>query len=109
VISLAAEEIAALALGFGALYPQFETENAAQIPTSFGGLVFMMSTIALLAAVIVALARPVSVYLQAHNAGETVSVDGAMIAWFAAAAGLCAAATIIPLRVGLRRMEQFEF
>jgi len=101
--------IAALALGFGALYPQFETENAAQIPTSFGGLVFMMSTIALLAAVIVALARPVSVYLQAHNAGETVSVDGAMIAWFAAAAGLCAAATIIPLRVGLRRMEQFEF
>ena len=101
--------IAALALGFGALYPQFETENAAQIPTSFGGLVFMMSTIALLAAVIVALARPVSAYLQAHNAGEVVSVDGPMIAWFAAAAGLCAAATIIPLRVGLRKMEQFEF
>ena len=101
--------IAALALGFGALYPQFETENAAQIPTSFGGLVFMMSTIVLLAAVIVALARPVSVYLQAHNAGEAVSVDGRMIAWFAAAAALCAAATIIPLRVGLRRMEQFEF
>src|SRR5437899_3130184 len=40
--------IAALALGFGALYPQFETENAAQIPTSFGGLVFMMPTVALL-------------------------------------------------------------
>src|SRR5439155_7189364 len=36
--------IAALALGFGALYPQFETENTAQIPTSFGGLVFMMTT-----------------------------------------------------------------
>jgi ABC-2 type transport system permease protein len=33
--------ISAMALGFGALYPQFETENAAQIPTSFGGLVFM--------------------------------------------------------------------
>src|SRR6266705_769070 len=30
--------IAALALGFGALYPQFETANAAQIPTSFGVL-----------------------------------------------------------------------
>src|SRR5216117_1499536 len=44
--------IAALALGFGALYPQFETENAAQIPTSFGGLVFMMAAIAVLAAVI---------------------------------------------------------
>ena len=41
--------ISAMALGFGALYPQFETENAAQIPTSYGGLVFMMTTIALLA------------------------------------------------------------
>src|SRR2546425_3796626 len=49
--------IAAMALGFGALYPQFETENAAQIPTSFGGLVYMMATIALLAGVIVALWR----------------------------------------------------
>src|SRR2546425_7937844 len=44
--------IAAMALAFGTLYPQFETENAAQIPTSFGGLVFMMATIALLAGVI---------------------------------------------------------
>ena len=35
--------IAGLALGFGTLFPQFETENAAQIPTSFGGLVFMMA------------------------------------------------------------------
>ena len=47
--------IAAMALAFGTLYPQFETENAAQIPTSFGGLVFMMATIALLAAVSVSL------------------------------------------------------
>jgi ABC-2 type transport system permease protein len=101
--------IAAMALGFGALYPQFETENAAQIPTSFGGLVFMMSTIALLAAVIVALARPVSAYLQAYNAGVAVGVDAGMIGWFAMAAGLCVVATVVPLRVGLRRMEQFEF
>src|SRR5204862_3941725 len=47
--------IAAMALAFGTLYPQFETENAAQIPTSFGGLVFMMATIALLAGGIVSL------------------------------------------------------
>src|SRR2546425_10216600 len=52
--------IAALALGYGALYPQFETENAAQIPTSFGGLVFMMTTIALLAGVIFALYQAVN-------------------------------------------------
>src|ERR1700712_4829242 len=43
--------IAGLAMGFGTMFPQFETENAAQIPTSFGGLVFMMSSIALIGAV----------------------------------------------------------
>ena len=101
--------IAAMALGFGALYPQFETENAAQIPTSFGGLVFMMSTIALLAAVIVALAPPVYTYLEAYHAGTPMRPDGWMIGSFGLAAGLCLAATVVPLRVGLRRMERFEF
>lgn len=101
--------ISALALGFGALYPQFETENAAQIPTSFGGLVFMMATIALLAAVIVVLARPVMAYVQAVNAGRPVPVDAYMIGAFTVAALICAAATVVPLRVGLRKIKSFEF
>jgi ABC-2 type transport system permease protein len=101
--------ISAMALGFGALYPQFDTENAAQIPTSFGGLVFMMTTIALLAAVIVIEAVPVYAYLRATYNHEPVRINGAMIGAFALAAAVCAAATVLPLRVGLRKMEQFEF
>ncbi len=101
--------IAALALGFGALYPQFETENAAQIPTSFGGLVFMMATIALLAVVIVILSGPVYAHLRSVNQGLPVSMDGTMIAAFLVAAAICAAATAIPLRIGLKKMESFEF
>jgi len=101
--------IAAMALGFGALYPQFETENAAQIPTSFGGLVYMMATIALLAGVIVALWQAVYVYVRAVYEGRPVVVDAWMLFWFTVAAALCAAATVIPLRVGLKRMESFEF
>ena len=101
--------IAALALGFGAVYPQFETENAAQIPTSFGGLIFMMTTIVLLAAVIMLLARPVYRYAQQIYDGRPATVDAEMLLWFGVAAAVCAAATLIPLRVGLKRMEQFEF
>src|SRR6266545_3976166 len=101
--------IAALALGFGALYPQFETENAAQIPTSFGGLVFMMTTIALLAAVIFLLAGPVSAYVRSANEGLRVRLDVWAIGAFAGAAAICAAATAVPLRIGLRKMESFEF
>jgi ABC-2 type transport system permease protein len=101
--------ISAMALGFGALYPQFETENAAQIPTSFGGLVFMMTTIALLALVIVIEAVPVFTYLRANYLGTPVPVDAVMMGAFALVALICVLATWIPLRVGLRRMEGFEF
>ena len=97
--------ISAMALGFGALYPQFETENAAQIPTSFGGLVFMMTTIALLALVIVIEAVPVYRYLRAGFRGEPVPVDATMIGAFVAVVVICALATVVPLKVGLRRME----
>ncbi|HMJ59402.1 MAG TPA: hypothetical protein VK467_09705 [Gemmatimonadales bacterium] len=101
--------IGALALGFGALYPQFETENAAQIPTSFGGLVFMMATIALLAGVLVILASAVYSYVRAAFEGQPFGVTPQMVGLFAVAAMLCAAATVIPLRLALRRMESFEF
>ncbi len=114
IVSLAAMfaltlAIAAMALAFGAVYPQFETENAAQIPTSFGGLVFMMATIALLAAVTLALWQAVYTYVRAVYDGRPVVVDAWMISWFVVAAALCAAATVIPLRVALRKMESFEF
>jgi ABC-2 type transport system permease protein len=101
--------ISAMALGFGALYPQFETENAAQIPTSFGGLVFMMATIALLAAVIGSLWQAVYAYVRSVYDARPVVVDAWMVLWFTVAAALCAAATVIPLKAGLRRIERLEF
>jgi ABC-2 type transport system permease protein len=101
--------IAAMALGFGALYPQFETENAAQIPTSFGGLVFMMSTVGLLALVIIIEAVPLTAYLRATFQGKPVPVNATMIAAFALVVAVCVAATVIPIRVGLKKMESFEF
>jgi len=101
--------ISALALTFGTLYPQFETENAAQIPTSFGGLVFMMATIALLAIVLIVLARAAYTYVRSAFEGQAVGVTPEMVVLFAVAAALCAAATFVPLRVALRKMESFEF
>ena len=101
--------IAAMALAFGAVYPQFETENAAQIPTSFGGLVFMMATIALLAVVIVVESVPVYGYLRAAFEQRPLVVTPIMVGAFALAAAVCIGATVVSLRVALRRMEAFEF
>ena len=101
--------ISAMALTFGTLYPQFETENAAQIPTSFGGLVFMMATIALLAGVIVSLWQAVYQYVRAAYEGQPVVIDSWMLLWFAAAAVLCTTATVVSLRIARKKMETFEF
>jgi len=101
--------IAAMALGFGAVYPRFETENAAQIPTSFGGLVFMMATIVVLVAVIVVLSGPVSAYLNSLYTGRPIRINARIVGAFVVAAGICAAATIVPLRIGLARVERYEF
>jgi hypothetical protein len=69
----------------------------------------MMTTIALLAGVIFSLYQAVYVYLRAAYEHEPVVVNAWMILWFAVAAVLCLVATVVPLRVGLRRMERFDF
>ena len=101
--------IGALALGYGTFYPQFETENAAQIPTSFGGLVFMMTTIALLALVIGGLSQIVYPYVRSVYEGHPVVVTPWMIISTVGVALVCVAATAIPLWLSIRKMEQFEF
>ncbi len=96
-----------MALGFGTLFPQFETENAAQIPTSFGGLVFMIASVGLIAGVVVLEARPVYGYLRSRFYG-TPTYPGEMIFGFGMAALLCVAATIIPIGIAKRRLEAVE-
>ena len=99
--------IAGLAIGFGTMFPQFETENAAQIPTSFGGLLFMMASIGVIGATIILEARPVYGYLAAR-AFNTAASPVEMVLGFGAAMLLCVACTVIPIRVALRRLEATE-
>ena len=106
-ITLLTFAIAGLALCFGTLFPQFETENAAQIPTSFGGLLFMMSAIVLLVAVVALEARPVYSYLSARAFQGEVDPTGMWVG-FGLAAMLCVGATLIPVEIALRRLERID-
>jgi ABC-2 type transport system permease protein len=99
--------LSGMAIGFGTLFPQFETENAAQIPTSFGGLVYMMASVALIGAVIVLEARPVYGFLAARAFGQPIEPTE-MVLGFGAAALLCVLATLIPIRIAIRRLEAVE-
>lgn len=102
--------IAALALGFGAMFPRFDTTNAADIPTGFGGLLFMMTAIAYLAAVIVLEAWPVYAVLQARFNDEPLATGA--IVWLVTGLGgaalLSALAIWLPLRAAVRRIAVLE-
>jgi ABC-2 type transport system permease protein len=100
--------IAGLAVGFGTLYPRFDTENAAQIPTSFGGLLFMMASIVLIGAVITLEARPVFSDLASKSFG-TVRDPMEMWIGFGASGILCLVATLLPIRMAKKRLEALEF
>lgn len=99
--------IAGLAVGFGTLFPRFDTENAAQIPTSFGGLLFMMASIVVIGAVITLEARPVFSFLASKSFGtERDSME--MVIGFGLAAVLCLVATVLPMHLARKRLEQLE-
>ena len=100
--------VGAIALTMGVLYPQFDTENAAQIPTSFGGLVFMMSAVTLLALIIVVEAWPVAERLRLWQTGEPTTSAASLAVAVTAVFAICAAATVIPLNISLRRLSTLE-
>jgi ABC-2 type transport system permease protein len=100
----------ALALSFGAIYPQFGSENAAQIPTSFGGLVYMMSTLSLLTAIIMIEASPVMAYLRIDRyGGQLQRILPELGASALLVIGICLTATVVPLRIALQRIEMMEW
>ena len=99
--------VSGLAIGFGVFFPQFETENAAQIPTSFGGLLFMLASIGVIGGVVILEARPVYGYLAAV-AYRTPTNPFEMVLGFGGATLLCVAATMLPIREALTRLEAVE-
>ena len=106
-ITLLTFALAGLALALGTVFPQFETENAAQIPTSFGGLVYMMGAIVLIGAVVVLEARPVYGYVSARAfGGESNPVE--MIVGFGLAAALCIATLAGSVTIAIRRLQAVE-
>ncbi|MGD2151989.1 MAG: hypothetical protein PVG79_01900 [Gemmatimonadales bacterium] len=102
--------LAAMALAYGTVFPQFETENMAQIPTSIGGLLFMMSSITLVAAVLVLESWPVFTIFRQRIHGTSLSADAMLVSVGGGVAALliCLLGTWVPLKVALRRIEAFE-
>jgi ABC-2 type transport system permease protein len=102
--------VAALALGFGAMFPRFDTDNAAEISTGFGGLLFMMSAVAYLGAMIVLEASPVYSVLRTYASGGALTSSQVSALGFGLGAALLTTVIVIvmPLREARLRIERLD-
>lgn len=98
----------AQALAWGTYFPEFESENAAQIPTSVGGLLFMLGSLAGLGLVLVAQGWALRGYLRSGLPGRTPRSPTAVEILVAIGVALAFAvlAGALPLRAACRRLER---
>src|SRR5262249_56824249 len=67
--------VVSLGLAFGATYPRFDTQNAAQIATGFGAILYMLACLGLIALVVALEAWPVARLLREARGGAFVAGD----------------------------------
>lgn len=102
--------ISALGIGLGAVFPRFRYENVAQIPTGFGGIVYMLVTLLFIGAVVSLEAWPVYRIVVAQTAGATLSLHSILRAAlsFGFVLLLILAVIVIPMKIGLKRLLSRE-
>ena len=102
--------ITAIGVGVGAIYPKFDYDHVAEIPTSFGGAICMVLSVAFVGAVVILEAWPAYLLaMEGLNPGTLRVPEFWVIApSLAAVAVLTIFAVIIPLKSGLKKLEALK-
>ena len=102
--------IVAMAIGFGAAYPDFKAENATQTVTSFGGLMFMIVCAGFISTIVLLEAGPVYNLFIADMRGNIISLG----TWFwiygsfGAVLVISLLAIFLPMRFGVYRLSKLR-
>jgi ABC-2 type transport system permease protein len=102
--------IIAMGVGFGAIYPRFKYENISQVSTGFGGLVYMISSILFMAAIILLEAGPVRMLFMADMRGGQITVYQRLwiILAFLSVFLLICFTIHRSMKLGMRALEAYE-
>jgi ABC-2 type transport system permease protein len=102
--------VTALGVGMGAAFPNFKSENLAQVATGFGGLLYMILAMGFIALVVVLEAGPVytlfmsQVRRQPLDLSQWLYIGGAILL-----IGLInVAAVFLPMSYGIRKLTAYE-
>lgn len=102
--------LTSMSIGFGATYPRFRYENIAQIPTGFGGLLYMITSVLYVGTIVVLEAWPVHIVLMSRMLGRTItSMQSVQIACaFILIIVISVGAFFIPMKIGQKKLAQNE-
>ncbi|MGI6460612.1 MAG: putative ABC transporter permease subunit [Candidatus Hydrogenedentales bacterium] len=100
--------LAGMSVGLGSLYPNFNEDNPARIVSGMGGTLNFLLSIAYITLVVAGQTFMLQ-WKRFSGAGGSMSYWGAFAAVVGFTAVLTAAATLVPMRLGLRNLEQMEF
>ncbi len=102
--------IVSLGLAFGAAYPRVDTQNAAQIATGFGGLIYMVTCLVLIFAVIALEAWPVSRLFWSRFAAAPIGGGerAAIVVSFAAVTALTMSAWAVGRSSALKHLAHLR-
>lgn len=100
--------ITAIGVGLGALYPNFNYENAAEIPTSFGGAVSMIVSIGFIGVAVMIEAWPIyQLSMQAFRRGKVALPEFWTIAPpLLIVLALTIVTVVVALRLGVKNLER---
>jgi ABC-2 type transport system permease protein len=103
--------IVGLAVGLGAIYPRFRLENAARMAWGFGGAIFMILSMIFIGVLVALEAWPVYILFMAGFQDRSLSVFQWIGVWgsFSGIAVLIGTATLLPMKVGLRNLQEMDF
>jgi len=106
----AVSAVVSLAVGFGALFPDFKNHNPAQLSTGFGGLMYMISSAFFIAVVVALEAWPAYILMMWGLNGKWISPLQwvLVISSFLAVLVISGLASFKPIQMGVRALEGLE-
>ncbi|GAI45940.1 unnamed protein product, partial [marine sediment metagenome] len=102
--------LTSLSIGCGATYPRFRFENVSQIPTSFGGLMYMILSVIFVGSIVVLEALPVQLFMMAKFTGRALTrvQNAEIVASLLMVLLINIAVFLVPMKIGLKKLSALE-
>ncbi|MEC8379226.1 MAG: hypothetical protein VXZ96_02835 [Myxococcota bacterium] len=102
--------LSGIAVGMGAMYPDFKSDNAAKLAASPAGMLYMVMALSLVFAVLILEAFPIYFFLSSRYRDTDLNSVQWLISGgcFLSVVALCAFAAIYPMRRGARALWERE-